>query len=201
MNTGAIKGIILLTGFLFSLNLSAAVLDVRDGILFGASDVRFSGLSYSVAFRDSTCLYLYNGCDQYSDLPFENEVQSFAANQALLEQVLIDTPSGLFDSTPGLTHGCSGSDECSILTPMHFINPETVSAISAYNHTAESRDLIYSISPFANNLDLSPDHYNMYTYAVWSPTPVPLPGAVWLFGSGLVAVSGFLRKNRPQRFD
>jgi len=37
---------------------------------------------------------------------FPDAQSGLEANLALLEQVLLDLPSGLFDSEPELTHGC-----------------------------------------------------------------------------------------------
>ena len=40
------------------------MLDIRNGELFGASDVNVNGTLYDVAFQDGTCIDLYNGCDE-----------------------------------------------------------------------------------------------------------------------------------------
>jgi hypothetical protein len=88
----------------------AANLDIRSGELFGAEDVDINGILYDVAFRDGTAIDLYEGADENSDFPFTNlssindNSLVITANQALLDQVFIDSPLGAFDSAPNLTH-------------------------------------------------------------------------------------------------
>ena len=54
----------------------AATLNVVDGQLMGASDVLVDGNLYDVQFLDGTCIDLYNGCDEISDLTFQTEASA-----------------------------------------------------------------------------------------------------------------------------
>jgi len=48
-----------------------------------------------------------------------------------------------------------------------------------------------SFTGFNGNFDISQVHLNSYT-----PTPVPVPAAVWLFGSGLLGLVGIARRKK-----
>jgi hypothetical protein len=78
----------------------AATLNVVDGQLMGASGVNVDGNLYDVQFLDGTCIGLYNGCDEISDFTFQTEASALLASQALLDQVFLDSPEGMFDSNP-----------------------------------------------------------------------------------------------------
>lgn len=100
----------------------AATLNVVDGQLMGASGVNVDGNLYDVQFLDGTCIGLYNGCDEISDFTFQTEASALLASQALLDQVFLDSPEGMFDSNPPLTNGCgfSGPAACQAITPHSF---------------------------------------------------------------------------------
>ena len=91
---------------------NAAIFDIRSGQLFGAAGVDVDGVLYDVAFRDGTAIELYGGADENTDFPFTNlsnlndNSLAITANQALLDQVFVDSPLGAFDSAPNLTNGC-----------------------------------------------------------------------------------------------
>ncbi len=110
---------------LYSSNSIGAVLNTSGGILTGASGVNVNGTLYDVAFREGTCADLFSGCDQNSDFIFSNPSNDGTllgnAMLALLEQVLIDSPLGAFDSNPALTYGCYVASECRIISPL-FVN-------------------------------------------------------------------------------
>lgn len=107
----------------------AATLDVLDGQLVGASGVNVGGVLYDVQFGDGSCVSLYGGCDQSSDFTFQTEAQATLAINALLDQVLIDGPDGLFYSYLGNTNGCDIFDGCWIIIP--FSPPDLPSEHSA----------------------------------------------------------------------
>ncbi|MBW2667882.1 MAG: hypothetical protein JRE13_16465, partial [Deltaproteobacteria bacterium] len=76
------------------------------GQLFGAFDVNVGGTLYDVEFVAGTCIALFDGCDDVSDFTFQTEAAAITASQALLDQVLLDSIEGNFDSQPNLTNGC-----------------------------------------------------------------------------------------------
>ena len=92
-----------------------------SGILTGATGVNVGGTLYDVEFVDGTCVALFTGCDQPSDFTFTTAADADVASQALLDQVLLDTGVGAFDSNPALTFGCSNSIICFVDTPYHVL--------------------------------------------------------------------------------
>ncbi len=180
----------------------SALLNVNNGILLGASDVDVNGVLYDVSFIDGTCAELFSGCDQNTDFPFANPLDlddgtlGTAANAALLDQVFIDSLLGMFDSDPTKTNGCQSSfRDCQASTPL-FISQggAGLGILGAFNSRNENRD-----NPNAGGGVFSIDSSDQIaiTYAVWSesqPSPVPVPAATWLFGSGLIGLVGMRRK-------
>ena len=127
----------LLTSLFIASNAHAATLNVVDGQLMGASNVLVDGNLYDVQFLDGTCIDLYNGCDQTQDFTFQTSASALLASQALLDQVFLDGPEGLFDSNPSLTNACSGHVEvpdaaCFSMTPYNGGDPSTAPTIPLY---------------------------------------------------------------------
>jgi len=172
-----------------------AVMDVRNGQLFGASDVNVNGMLYDVAFQNGTCIELYNGCDENTDFPFTNPLDlrdqtlPLAANAALLEQVFLDSPLGNFDTKPDLTNGCTAIGGCTIFTPGDTNGIGGLGSWSVFNRNSINGDIATGSGRGLNNIDTRnrPD----FTWAVWSkggPQPVPTPSAMLLMGSGLIGL-------------
>ncbi len=195
-------------GLLFMVSIAhAAILDISGGQLFGATDVDVNGILYDVAFRDGTCIELYGGADENSDFPFTNlenlndTVLIRAANQALFDQVFVDSELGAFDSTPNLTNGCGASGFCLVYTPLSVNDAHGgLGIVGVRNDRNEYNDNILAIGSVHRTFDTgwwSDPRDDRAVYAVWSEaTPVPIPGAVWLFGSGLAALIGLRRKKK-----
>ena len=179
---------------------TAATLVVQNGALMGAMDVDVNGVLYDVQFLSGSCIDLYSGCDENTDFPFTNPdnlndgVLLSSAMQALLDQVFLDTTFGNFDSNPGLTNGCGSSVlDCFVGTPLWVSSGGGTGVTSAYNRSTSDfvtagggplSDAVLGVSPNSRS-----------TYAVWSQTTVvPLPPAVFLFGSGMLALLRFARK-------
>jgi hypothetical protein len=184
-----------------------------DGRLVSADGVELNGLVYSVAFRDGTCVDNFSGCDVLADLPFNDEASAQAASLALLNQVFVDTPQGLFDSLPALTAGCGAMLHCYVLTP-HFLIPvgnignHFVSNEAAKNGvfrqpapgiTINVQDEITGGFPLLQLRDLSTGRVENgqtvdddWVWAVWQQTgpvtPVPEPHTLSLLALGLATV-------------
>ena len=171
--------------------LQAATLNVVGGELIGASGVVVNGTSYNVRFVDGTCQELFGGCDEPADFAFTRLAEAQIATQALLDQVFIDGPDGQFDSDPVLTAGCTFWQTCTAFVPYELqgvnFNVRLVGAINkAAGQGADS-------AGGTATLDFDqfvPGEAN--TFAVF--TVVPVPAAVWLFGSALFGL-GLLRRN------
>ncbi len=204
-----IKKIICVAIFLFYSSISiSAVLNISNGQLIGASGVNVNGSSYNVAFIDGTCADLFSGCDQNSDFTFSNPSNDGTllgqAMTALLEQVIIDSSDGGFDSNPALTNGCNVAGGCQISTPL-FVGGSTefVAVIGAFNTTALEQGQVQFLDHLTagtvvrNSIHPFPE-FDQQVFAVWSPSAVPVPAAVWLFGSGLIGLVGM--KKRSSKF-
>jgi len=180
---------------------TGATLTIESGALMGATDVDVNGILYDVQFLSGSCIDLYSGCDESTDFPFTNPdnlndgVLLSTAMQALLDQVFIDASFGNFDSNPGLTNGCGSSVvDCFVGTPLWVGSAGGTGVTSAYNTTG--RDYVTAGGGSLSDAVLGGDITNSRsTYAVWTQTTVvPLPPAIWLFGSGLLGLVGLVRK-------
>ncbi|OUR80491.1 hypothetical protein A9Q83_00735 [Alphaproteobacteria bacterium 46_93_T64] len=184
----------------------AATLNVVSGQLMGATGVTVGGGVYDVRFVDGTCAVAYSGCDDISDFTFQSAADALLAAQALLEQVLIDGPDGLFDYYPTRVNGVTQTPG-NVYTafgfptprypddPTHFLDVSVSLAHNAFG--ANTDQAVISSNPLYAADDLS-DH-NTAVYAVWGPqvSAVPLPAALPLYGAGM-ALMGFIgwRKKR-----
>jgi hypothetical protein len=167
----------------------AATLDVVGGQLMGASGVNVDGESYDVAFVDGSCISLYDGCDSISDFTFSTSLADLAST-ALLEQVFL----GDYDSDASLTNGCDTG--CRVLTAwnrLDFDNAEVKWADNDFEGNSDTTGF-GTVDP-GWNTGTDGEH----VYAVWSTTPVgavPVPAAVWLFGTALIGLVGFGKRRK-----
>jgi hypothetical protein len=159
-----------------------------SGILTGANGVTVGNSLYNVQFKDGSCNSLFNGCSNAS-FAFHNLTDANLASQSLLNQVLLDGASGLFDTHPELTSGCTLTTVCLIQTPYNFTS--VVFFSDAGNWPTDAQDTFAGgASTMATN-DLTTNTFT--TYAVW--TQIPEPSALALFGAGLLTLAGLgLRK-------
>ncbi len=199
----------------------AAILNVdANGQLRGARNVEIGGSLFDVTFVDGTCFDAFGNCEQ-QDFDFSAQTSPFlttssviiispnppnatAANQAagaLLEQVLINTSAGAFDSQPELTHGCTDGLVCEIIIPV-LRNPDEVAAAFASNQSGDSLDfsslslatlsLVDNTVVFGSGVALSD---SQFTFARFSPSAkVSEPTALAIFSLGLFGVSVCARR-------
>ena len=191
--------IILLGAFLAGTLASqarAATLNIdAGGNLLGASNVDVGGSLYDVEFVDGFCATLFNGCDDLADFEFTTNADAILASTALLRQVFVDIVIGpLFDSDPSLTVGCA-TTVCDTITPWGFSGTAFFSYTIARNDDDEVSDGIIP-SGFTGPLtDFST--FSTANFARWSPVnPIPIPAAVWLFGTALIGLVGFTRRRK-----
>jgi hypothetical protein len=180
----------------------AATLNIdSSGQLLGASNVSFRGLAYDVSFEDGTCAAIFSGCNDASDFAFTNATTAEWASLALANIVFRDIPSvGSFDSDPSLTRGC-GTIRCYIITP--YLRASTTEFSSStfknagYFETDGTPDLDFGVN-FSTVSISNADNGAQTVFAIWTPvtatSPVPIPAAIWLFGSGLLGLVGIARK-------
>ena len=174
--------------------VAAATLNVIDGQLLGASGVYIGGSRYDVNFVDGTCIDLFAGCDDGGDFDFNTPWQGHDAAQALIDQVFVDGPAGMFNSNPELTVGCEGSSTiCRIIIP-HTIVSGTALFLSALTRNNDEGAGAVGWAYIPNDFDTS--IYDIKTFAQFTQTlsGVPLPSAFWLFGTVLLGLVGIKKR-------
>lgn len=103
---------------------SATLLVNGSGQLVGATGVNVGGSLYNVAFEE--CEFgVSASCNPF----FSTDAAAALAAQALLDQVLIDSPAGTFDSDPTKIFGCGNAAFCIVAVPYTLLND----AESAFN--------------------------------------------------------------------
>ena len=123
---------------LLSGTASAASLVVDgDGQLQGARDVLVSGVLYEVQFRDDSFANIFGDA---SGLDANSRADGVLFGQALLDQVLIDSGAGLFDTDPELTNGCTNFNDCRVFIP--FAVDALVSSVVVINKRPSATDEI-----------------------------------------------------------
>ena len=186
----------------------AATMNVVGGQLIGASGVDVGGSLYDVQFLDGTCIALYNGCDEVSDFTFQTFQDSVFASQALEAQVF---QTGIFDTDPYLTNGCSSNSQgdCIVYTPFNldpdgFFGPEV--QMMYFRNVSDTpvgvvqSDFSPTTMAYISYGEPQSDFatFPSETYAVWSTagsvSAVPIPAAAWLFGSALLALFTISRR-------
>jgi hypothetical protein len=168
----------------------AATLNVVGGQLMGASGVDVGGDFYDVEFVRGSCIDLFNGCNEDADFVFNSGAHAALASQALLDQVLIDSALGLFDTQPkevaaGRCPFLNGNGlfACRRATPFSqtTFTPD-VHISEAYNYVSNQSDNVFGDvkSVFDTNV----------SWAVWSPAaPIPEPNTALLLGIGLASLA------------
>ena len=167
---------------------AAPVLQVNaDGVLTGAKGIDVADTLYDVEFKDGTCISLFSGCDDASDLTFQDDATAFFAAQVLLNSVLMNQ----FDTNPALTFGCVGALVtdllCEVLTPF-AVREGGVAIHVGFNYASGTNFINSFLFPFDFDTGVVP----IAVYALWSlaaPTgAIPEPSIVACLGLGLLAL-------------
>jgi hypothetical protein len=188
-----LKKILAFTCLTLSIGANSASLVVTDGTLMGATDVDVGGSLYDVSFLDGSCNSLFDGCRIFT---FNTQATAELASTALLDQVLI----GVFDVNPHFVNGINDDFVSYIFTPYSTWSSGTyVNVGGALNDAFGVIDeagwgRILGRTYDTSGLVLGSDE----VYAVWSPSPVPLPAAAWLFISAIAGLAGAKRITRSK---
>lgn len=186
----------------------AATLTVdANGILTGATGVIVNGKSYTVSFVDGDCAAAYGSCTAAA-FDFTTESDAHAAAQALLDQVLIDSPAGNFDTTD-ITRvlGCAVAMQCNSMVayelhPAYFNNEDYFFNEEAVNYGtgkfAGTPDYVFDIGQSPTSIDYAEagfgDYFNFARFTLASDAPEPASWAMFVAGFGLVG--GAMRSRR-----
>lgn len=183
--------------FTFSTISSAVVLNIdSNGKLLGATGIIVGSEVYDIAFVDGSCIGLFSGCDEPSDFFFNDTLSAGAASTELFTQVFIDSELGNFDSNPGLTNGCGSLVRCTVFTPVGGAPlAEFVPTVTALNRNFDPLDGAGAGQGSRGGDFTSND---TITFGIWSNSvsQVPVPAAVWLFGTGLIGLFGVSKRRK-----
>lgn len=145
---------------------------------------------FDVSFLDGSCISLFGGCDSVVEDLTQISTHHGAANAALLVAI------GAIADSPSLIRGCESSTDCLITTPsnINLAGGGSVSGGTLWIRSGPANDLPISES-FAALRETDLIGVADRTYAVWT-SAVPVPAAVWLFGAGILGLSGFAKRKR-----
>ena len=172
-----------ITGVMPSESKAGVILDIAGSQLLGARNIDIGGSLFDVAFVEGSCMAIYGGCDESTDFTFASEVSANVAARALLLQVFLDTPEGLFDTEPELTFGCSSTSACEVLIPFEARTPTVYRNVRLLNRMG---GLSNGFSPLFANPSFDTTDQIDEVFAVFTPsTSVPEPSTLILFGMGM----------------
>ncbi len=103
----------------------------------------------------------------------------------------------LGDEGPNQVSRSADGDQLDFRIFAGVLTPPEESYFTSVHSDAFNYDLSGMITLYAQN-DFGAQYYTTEIGAIAAPSPVPVPGAAWLFGSGLAGLIGVMRR-REQR--
>ncbi len=170
--------------FALSFNASATTLITNGSEYTGINDVTINGKQYNATF-----------VDDIKWLSPATYTHSFAWEASTVLRDLL-RPGGAFsgldfDINPNKTQGCSNYYQCDMITP-YWQNSYSVWGKAAVNRLESS----WRGDTRGFRKKYKETNYDHKTYVQWTPSAVPVPGAVWLFGTGLLGL--IVRRKKAQ---
>ncbi len=151
----------------------------------GATDLYVNGISYDVTFRDIACEDLWTPCGATGTnaipFTFSTLLTVQAASEALLQLFELAGEN----NNPPYIEGCTSQTHCYIFTPYSTFTTSVISRSLLIGNG--SNPISDGSSPFS--LDFI--NNDQFVYADWQVSAVPVPAAIWLFGSALIGLIGF----------
>lgn len=174
------------------------------GDFTGFQNININGTLYNVELKEGTFDDVYGGV---GGLTFTDEASAVQAGRVLASTWydLVPRPTSSELTPDSLAYGC-GTFRCFAFT--------AYDADSDYVYTSANGVTLDTFDPYCNNCYLLDSYANLgstsaiYTrggdvtndsYSVWatySLAPVPVPPAIWLFGSGLLGLVGVARRKK-----
>ena len=193
------KIIMFLCVFLYAQIGVAALVNVAtgstegSGVVTGALNVKVNGALYDVIFKEQTCVDIFDGCDGDTEFDFQSSADAILASEALRDQVYGgDFDGRAHDTAPTETFGI-GTTFGLIVTPYRS-DGSSVFYAALKNMPGSETDLIIQGSL---GVSLDATDFLSFVYADWTEvSAVPVPAAVWLFGSGLIGLVGVARRKK-----
>ncbi len=167
--------VVLFTGIIgYTPFAQAVTLNIDStGQLLGAFNVRVDGTFFDVTFKDGTCRELFDGCDDATDFTFRTESAAIAAGTALLTQVLVNGPSGRFDSEPFRATGCTDSRLCVTFIPFNLGLNNLIFATATSNGLRSDGDLVQAVADREPTRDTRGQQGENFAHFTLSPSPPP----------------------------
>ncbi len=198
----SINRFVLISLALFGLSVSsvnAATYNVVNGEIVGVDGLAYNGQMWDVSFFEGTCVQMFPPCASNSDNPLWQGDSTSTLN---LVNGLVGTLQTEF-----IAQGVISTDVYGIYRPhiFPFDSIWTILSLSSTSNELIARGICNEKDPNSWNaslcelkgpLSLDASTWDDWTYAEWTPSAVPVPAAVWLFGTVLIGLFGFGKRRK-----
>jgi len=180
--------------FLGFASSQAATIVVSSGDLIGFNDITVGTDTYNVRFVEGSFISVFGDS---TGLDFTTSIGARDASRALMD-AFHAFPT--YDDDVSLTFGLTNTSG-EIFTPWSF-NPDGQTSVTSRNFRNIDGNLL-NADYVTNNVGMiatydtggANNFSGARVWADWSNvSTVPVPAAVWLFGSGLIGLVGFARR-------